>query len=433
MLYEDKELAEQAIRESIIGKLQAFCKDIYEVEFKLKCSPMDFPSLYDPYEMERSLEYFIHVTPNQYPSLERFTELPSNVLSQYIKSVVTNHKDRKNYYFNPELAQSELKELWKDVELFAGSEIDSTVSGAIEEFLVEVIKSLPLPESWSIPKSERRAVKGLEDGLSGALNCSTLIRVCNSGRRGDKVGNRDRVRYFVIDILNGVIVPIAIADEHHMGMDLVHDMIEAGKLPDSIYVPISINGFYCNSDDDKSYNMKILRACEIWLKNGGIDGIVTNSRANMSCRMSEFVKNGGVVKSPVKNKSGLTSHARIIIDNLRIISMAIKADLSGRNYNENQVWQSAETVVKAIATCPLFTYQYEIDHAKFKEISDKSDFKALEQFIFAFDGVKNKFHIALKNLLGHREKRGNDVREDDNIYGDLVEFEKQLASTAGGI
>jgi hypothetical protein len=399
---------------------------------ELKKLPLDISEIYYPEDLStNATKYFsmegrlptnidcIHTNPSE---LEEYVEIKKGTLGKRVDIVIRDgnavmfFKNKDKFLQTVGDAETHLRHMQNHIDY----EVDQAFRAALGKFLNEA----PLPKV-KIAKSESRALKGFKD-FSNIEDATTLVRVANSAREGVKIGDREPIGYWVIDIINGTVVPVARSDEHHMGMDFVRSLVEKGSLPDSIYIPIwGGNQIIWNLRDFERVHSYI-RAYRIWLANGGEDFFIEITNPKCVISMSEFVKCGGEVKQSEQEESGLTKQAKSLVRSLNFIADALSRHRSNRDFKENSVWEHADEVVWLAKNIPALTYDVKVDTEKYKKIKDESDYKELEQFIFAFNGIKNQIHILVKEQVFN--EKAFSVKDFKASFGNLKEFERNLSS-----
>lgn len=133
--------------------------------------------------------------------------------------------------------------------------------------------------------------------LSKVKEWEARILVGNSLGENKKIGDWDSVGYVMINLKTNEIVPIARADEHNTGYDMMHDI----HLPNvNEYFPI-YDGRNCVYSKQNAKNMII--AAKKWLKWGGPDCPVSGSSelTGLYGNLSDLV-NHGLQLMPQPNK-----------------------------------------------------------------------------------------------------------------------------------
>lgn len=370
-------------------------------------------------QMEDRLPVNVELTYTDISELEDYVEIKRGSLGKNVSVIIVDgkaemsFKNKAKFLENTEDAENHLRHMQNHIDY----EIDRAFRAALGKFINEG----PLPD-MTIAKSEVRALKGFSD-FSKCDDATTLVRLANSGGR---IGAREKIGYWVIDIVNGTVIPVARSDEHHRGLDFVHHLVEKGKLPDSIYIPIWAGNQIIWDGETLDANLLILRAYRIWLANGGEDYFVEINRPKCIVSMSDFVKCEGVVKGQDSESTALTKQGRAIVRDLVFIADALSRHRSNRDFKENSLWDHCDELVWLAKNHPSLMYDVKVDTSKYQKIKEESDYSELEQFIFAFNGIKNQIHIAVKEQVN--DKKGFKIKDFSLAFGNLEEFERKLSS-----
>ena len=366
---------------------------------------------------------------NDVPELEDYVDIKRGSLKSL--KMVTIRSGEARLHFKTDDALEKFKKSYPDSDSHIRhiqNHIDYRVNKEILAALSQFINDRPLPV-MSIAKSEARALKDFKD-FSTVEDATTLVRLANSCSRETKIGDRQSIGYWMIDIINGTVIPVARADEHHRGFDFVRHLISKGKLPESIYVPIWSGNQILSNASEVSENLLYIRGYKIWLANGGEDFFIETSQPSSVILMSDFCKSGGIVLKQEENVTGLSKYGKAIIRDLNFIVSSLDKHRQGRDFKENTLWDHADDLIWLAKYIPSITYDVKVDTAKYNKIKEESDYKELEQFIFAFEGIKNQIHILVKEQT---KKDSYKFKDLSLAFGNLEEFERRLSAISEGL
>jgi hypothetical protein len=249
------------------------------------------------------------------------------------------------------------------------------------------------------------------------------------GNSGGNEGELHEVGYVMISLVDNTIVPISRNDEHNMGRDLMYSFedgsyVKKGKpLPidaDS-YIPVwSGSNYIYNASEAPS----LLIAFSKFLSYGGRDGILTGTQdlRGRMMHLSDFVASGGHTGKIEPGKLAPIG-ARIYTELKELSEMIVAMG------PEPDRIRAQPAFLKAAKLCKYLSSEYallksgvwkfaEEAPSRLKAMQKENDVKALEQFIFGFDGLKNIMHNKLRDDL----KSGYAWVIDDleGIWGDTA-------------
>lgn len=265
------------------------------------------------------------------------------------------------------------------------------------------------------------------DSLAMVRNWKAKVILRNSaGPDSPKKGEFDAVGYVHIGINLGNIIPIARADEHHRGYDLIEYLQEKGLIPQDIYQP-----FYVHSDYVDANDAVALQAMKTWRKLGGPNIVIknwTNSGTAFQVTMDDYIKAEGDIQI---NKGSLFPLGQGLIDQLKLLSaLCIEARQNERK--EKQLYKQAvktfEYYVKNILMLsPNNSAEVLTKIAQAEALGGEEGIKCLEQLMFGFDSFKNKLHNQVRRALDPKALRyeRNDMQA---IFGDLELANHELGS-----
>lgn len=224
----------------------------------------------------------------------------------------------------------------------------------------------------------------------------------NSKTREGDMGN---VGYIMFSTKNDTFIPIARGDEHHRGYDLLYSFAKKKiNLNPREYVPIFNGNNYINDAKDiPAYRMVIKK----YLAMGGKDGVLygSNELRGKSAYMSDFVETGELQG---KSQGRINVSAKKIIDSFKnAASATIKAKQSNKRVD---FVLALKLSLKIYQLLSLHSFMFRDDNRDFmmsfptelKEIGKNADIdygtRQLEQIMFGFHGLKNRFHNVLRDV-----------------------------------
>lgn len=267
----------------------------------------------------------------------------------------------------------------------------------------------------------------LTDSLATVRNWKAKVILANSaGKDSPKIGEFDSVGYVHIGINLGNIIPIARADEHHRGYDLIEYLQEKGLIPQDTYQPFYIHSDYVDANDPIA-----LQAMKTWRKLGGPNVVIKNWSNNSTpfqLTMDDYIKAEGNIQI---NKGSLFPLGQGMIDQFKLLS-ALCLEARQNERKEKQLYRQAiktfEYYVKNLlmlvpnSAAEVITKIHEAE-----SVGGEEGIKALEQLMFGFDSFKNKLHNSVRQALDPKGMRYN--RADmEAIFGDLDLANHELGS-----
>lgn len=276
-------------------------------------------------------------------------------------------------------------------------------------------------QKWEIPEKllqyqnqEQIRVYGFE----GISNWKTKIILCNSPNsdKGDKVGNWDEVGYVGVsyDDHDNLIVPIARADEHQNGYELLGYFFRKGILPHDKFRTIFTSGHYNYVYYNEDHEL-CAKAYKRFLEYGGKNSsLLVRWRAEdgrtqeADIDLKTFVKvNGNIskLKLLLKEEGVLSPDGKEFIDFLFYLSLKLKdyRNPKPEEYYKDR-WNKATTtqdianfIHKEIKILDKIKFMnalyYEI---QLKRAANKFDVDKIEELVFTHDGLKNTIHMMLR-------------------------------------
>ena len=115
-------------------------------------------------------------------------------------------------------------------------------------------------EQFIIPEKIQKNFEITGD-MSNAKNWKAKILAANSATKGQKIGQWDQVRYILIGLKTNNIIPIAIADEHRTGYDVLQEYYYKKKLvPKDDYISVCSWGNEYFYPENQEYTKQKLEA-----------------------------------------------------------------------------------------------------------------------------------------------------------------------------
>jgi hypothetical protein len=286
--------------------------------------------------------------------------------------------------------------------------------------------------SFKIPDGIMKYLQ-IDKKLANADKWKAKIILGNSMQKGQKKGDWDNVGYIWISLDSNVIVPIARADEHHYGDDVMRHYIKKKLIPKEDYYPIwAIEGGNYVYDDDVPRALKAFRKFRIY---GGRNVTIQNWRKgdNVRATADTFIKQGGDLKI---RKGQIAEDGQKVLDLLKEIE-----ELYGKYRDGVEHGKRTQTVEKKMFSLIYrfireglhfsgFFRHLDLDESEVKKYEDRvvkaegeeNVEKAIEA-IFAFGGLKNEIHNRLREIV--RKSKSDDLSikwklEDLRLFfGDL--------------
>ena len=261
--------------------------------------------------------------------------------------------------------------------------------------LITLIESAEAPKGFALAPFLDHANYQITDSLKDAPRWRAKILSANSGAYGQKVGQMDAVGYVMISKVDNTIVPIARADEHHCGADLLDALCQKTSGNPDNYVPIyAIGNNYVYSSCDIPKLLKVITKFVSYGGNPDLHLIGSNDLTGKCTTLGEFVESRGqVTVAPGKLNPAGRRAVEMIQQLSRTIGAAaqsVQRSKTGKSFTE------AGNLIKFIG--------FELGHGhsaakgamdKLKQLA-KDDLDGLTELIFGFDGVKNKLHNELR-------------------------------------
>ncbi len=152
-----------------------------------------------------------------------------------------------------------------------------------------------------IPPKIAKNVSGFSGTFADATSWQAKIVLANSAPAGTKKGAWDKVGYVLINPKTGQVVPVARADEHNTGFDLLYHYYGNGAIK-------SAEGFtaiYCSGNTyGRTKDAEFVEALKFWVANGGQDLTIYDYDSRRSARISTWLSGGPAKKNGTKLAEG---------------------------------------------------------------------------------------------------------------------------------
>jgi hypothetical protein len=286
--------------------------------------------------------------------------------------------------------------------------------------------------SFKIPDGIMKYLQ-IDGNLANVDKWKAKIVLGNSMPKGQKKGDWDNVGYIWISLDSNVIVPIARADEHHYGGDLMEYYMKKKLVPREEYYPIwAVEGGNYVYDNDVPRALKAFRKFRIY---GGRNVTIQNWRKgdNVRATADTFIKQGGDLKI---RKGQIAEDGQRVLDLLKEIEELYKKYRDGVEHGkrtqtvEKKIFSLIYRFIKEGLHYQGFFRHLDLDESEVKKYEDRvikaegeeNVEKAIEA-IFAFGGLKNEIHNRLREIV--RKSKSDDLSirwklEDLRLFfGDL--------------
>jgi hypothetical protein len=263
-------------------------------------------------------------------------------------------------------------------------------------------------KKFTIPKALRKNTKISNRNLAFVKDWKTKIIACNSCGEGDKIGKWDGVGYTMVNYKTNEIIPIARADEHHTGYDLMWDYQNQGIIKNvGDWISIFWHNNYMFNQPSEKDAIKNATAFEKWLSYGGINTnlLITLQEADYRQKRVEldlqtFVDlkgNIGDLKRFIETDGELTEKGKRFIETLEFWTFYIQRFHNG----EETVKEICDRVKRDITKYKILNGMTFINSLYFKtniiRACNKFDVKKVEELIFSHNGLKNEIHNKLRH------------------------------------
>lgn len=293
-----------------------------------------------------------------------------------------------------------------------------------------------LKEKITFKQAVEYNLNAFKDSLLGIANGKAYILEGNC-LRGDQEFEdvfltKESIGYVMVGLKTGTILPIARADEHHKGFDLLNRLIKENYIPNDTYLAIfSLGSDYLHEDNFK----EALVIYERWLKMGGPNIIIEDwfgSKNGFITDMKTFVEKKG--KSLAPRKGSVATIGKSLISTLTELSLSGVAIRKSSNPDVDfkKYCVSLKKLLNLINGPIYFRCQFSsaLKKSRFKEPEDLlSEIKnpsvpvldliqEIEELVFGMHGFKKIVHDEIRECMKSEEERFND-RDIVRIFGDL--------------
>lgn len=269
-----------------------------------------------------------------------------------------------------------------------------------------------------IPQHSKLKIE-IDGDLGNVKKWKAKILLGNSMGKDHKIGDMDEVGYVAINIKTNEIVPIARADEHQTGYELLYHLSDKGIIksdPNDFITLFSGNNYpdYSVRREDMG---RYVNAVKKWLDYGGENyPVIMTEGERIDTDMKEFVKsNGKPSGKPTEKEESvggkLKPHAQ---ESVKLFEDTAKsgAEVATNPAASKKFLNQAKSLIQHLKSSKIGIDVVDDLLKKAETDIDKEDVDGLQEHLFAFNGIKNFLHNYLREL----KKRG--VKEDD-YFGDV--------------
>jgi hypothetical protein len=250
---------------------------------------------------------------------------------------------------------------------------------------------------FNIPK-EIESFYNIKGDLTNINKWKAKIIVGNNIRGDKKIGDWDDIIYVLISLTSNFIIPVARADEHHIGYDLLLYLIKKYKIKNLNYQSISLvnNHFvYGGEYFNKEFNV-IKKAYDYGIRNL----IIKKMGKNLQMNIKDYIENNGdfnQAKEIGKKSKKLSYEGQKFINELSNIVKLLE------RYKRNPTQQklkfdeiiidSCKKLYKIIINNELWDF---VKTDSLKKAIENENIDMLEKSLLSHNGIKNTMHILLK-------------------------------------
>lgn len=276
---------------------------------------------------------------------------------------------------------------------------------------------IPMAARFAIPPKIAKNFQIVGD-MGNTENWKAKILLANSASEEQKKGQWDEVGYVMISLDSNLIIPIARADEHQTGYELLHDYYFAKNLvPVEKYVSVWTSGnnyIYPRSANDQ------LKALIKFRQYGGKNNVLEGASENRAYRstIDDFIQGKG---STLVDKAQLSPLGKFVMSSLESI-------INAWNAKDNKIFSMAYNFLKWIDINSLpMSKAFDFSNDEIKKIMDgllqaeaNQDFSAVADVFFRLRGIKNKMHNKIRQAIKKKES-GYDYEKEElvNFWGNL--------------
>ena len=249
------------------------------------------------------------------------------------------------------------------------------------------------------------------------------IILANSAGEGQDIGQWDAVGYVMISLTTNEIIPIARADEHKSGYDLLYYFKDKKKikLNPKDFIPLYKGENFVYGTDSID---KMIIVAKKWLEWGGPNELVRGAYAanGLFGKLSDLVKYG-LKMMPQSGKLNISGER--LINNLRNFgSLNTKYILMTREGArstealEKTIFRTAKIIAHEVIPIMEYLWIEKTKHilVQIQKLEDNNDLQGLSEFFFGFHGIKNEIHQTVREALAGKGIRIEQVK---SVFGDL--------------
>lgn len=291
-------------------------------------------------------------------------------------------------------------------------------------------------------------------GLDNVQNWKAKVYLNNNGTGKTKVGDMDKVGYIAVDPTSSNIIPIARADEHHNGMDLIGHLISKKIIPKEAYITLWPHSTsYVYGHQSAKYMQDTIAAYKKWLAYGGKDipltgynGILYHGTLSDFIKRVKSINTQGVI---VLDNSTITPTGARFLKDLHDLASRYRKILDaqgtitvGSDRVEVNLAKDAYAFIKATfsygETYPRNLLQdYKLE-TKLEADADtyQDNLQKLMEIINGFPGIKNHIHTNLKRILSIKgtttDRELMNIRDAyTTAFGNIKKAEAEMTKIGG--
>jgi hypothetical protein len=282
--------------------------------------------------------------------------------------------------------------------------------------------AIPVETVFSLPKSLPIKNYRITASFADVANWKAKILAANSAREGQNIGDWDEVGYVMINLRNNQIVPIARADEHQTGFDLLYDLTTKHRdINVQDYYPVFHGNNYVYDAEDVA---KMTIAAQKWLAYGGADGIVKGANGiSLFGTLSDLVKHK--MKLMAKTDTLAPTGERLLKAFQHVSSINATRVLKARSGSDTRAvdrsfFGAAKTLVTLVAPIMQALWIDQPDPNTLVQTiatyAGNNNADGVEALLFGLPSVKNSIHQAIRQTQDGTYMRARDVQA---MFGNL--------------
>lgn len=282
-------------------------------------------------------------------------------------------------------------------------------------------------ENFIIPSSIKANYK-ISGNLSNVSNWKAKIILGNSMSQDKKKGQFDKVGYVAVSLDSNVLVPIARSDEHQAGYEFIENLIRKKLIPDEDYYTIFAVGNKYIYDDNEEDFKRTKTAFQKFLSYGGRNGPVegaANELRKFAAFMSDVIETPSFkdLKKNILVKGKLAPLGKGIVNSLEIMAKTLKDILKAEDSNRTETEKINQ--LNSMALDFIDKYKWPIIHSHYKRpineiekeiLTDNDSYKTVKEIFFGYNGIKNTFHMSLRNANPKNTWSYGDLEQ---VFGDI--------------